>query len=53
MKICLLMGVLTETGMQNDCIKTFCSKMLAVCYRYSKSREEAEEYTARGIYEGV
>ncbi len=38
-----------DRNAQNRLYKLFCSKMLAVCYRYSKSREEAEDTLQEGF----
>ena len=38
-----------DRNAQNRLYKLFCSKMLAVCYRYSKGREEAEDTLQEGF----
>lgn len=38
-----------DRNAQNRLYKLFCSKMMAVCYRYSKSREEAEDTLQEGF----
>lgn len=38
-----------DRNAQNRLYKLFCSKMLGVCYRYSKSRQEAEDTLQEGF----
>ncbi len=45
-----------ERHAQNTLYKTYASTMMAVCYRYSKNREEAEDTLQEGfmkVFEGL